>query len=387
MERIFAARAETLSRTPEGRAAFAAAGRFPRAGELFRQPLLAATLRAVAEQGPDWMYRGPWAQHFVDLVHRDGGRIRLSDLAEYRPRWSDPLCAEFSGHQVHTLPTPDTGGAALLTALALIEAADLGDPAHDPDALYWLIQIIQRSATQARETSIATLDPGRIAALWQQMRHAGAAATHDSAERAGHSDFVLTADAEGNIAAVCHSINTAIWGTTGIVVDGIAIPDPATFQQRALARLDPGSHLPMPVNPAIALRDGQPVLASSSIGAVHAVTVQQLNSVLRLGTDFHTAADQPLIHAQDFNVDASITSTVAQLNSNQPTARAVDDRFDPALLDAVRAHGQQVTPRAIDDPTLPRGYWGAIAHYPGQTPRYHGVRTPRGWGPIRGIPV
>lgn len=387
MERIFAARAETLSRTPEGRAAFAAAGRFPRAGELFRQPLLAATLRAVAEQGPDWMYRGPWAQHFVDLVRRDGGRIRLSDLAEYRPRWSDPLCAEFSGHQVHTLPTPDTGGAALLTALALIEAADLGDPAHDPDALYWLIQIIQRSATQARETSIATLDPGRIAALWQQMRHAGAAATHDSAERAGHSDFVLTADAEGNIAAVCHSINTAIWGTTGIVVDGIAIPDPATFQQRALARLDPGSHLPMPVNPAIALRDGQPVLASSSIGAVHAVTVQQLNSVLRLGTDFHTAADQPLIHAQDFNVDASITSTVAQLNSNQPTARAVDDRFDPALLDAVRAHGQQVTPRAIDDPTLPRGYWGAIAHYPGQTPRYHGVRTPRGWGPIRGIPV
>jgi gamma-glutamyltranspeptidase / glutathione hydrolase len=387
LEHFFTVRADTLGRTPEARAAFAAEGSFPHVGALFCQPTLAATLRAVAEQGPEWMYRGPWAEHFVDLVRRDGGRVQPSDLADYRPRWGDPLCAEFCGHQVLTLPTPDTGGLALLTALALIEAADLGDPARDPDALYWLIQIIEHSATQAGETSISALDPGRVAELSEQMRYAGAAATLDSAERSGHSDFVLTADAEGNIAAVCHSINTAIWGTTGIVVDGIAIPDPAAFQQRALARLDPGAHLPMPVNPAIAQRDGQPVLASSSVGAgLHSVTVQQLNSVLRLGTDIHTAVDQPLIHAHDFNVDASITSTFAQLTDNQPNARAVDDRFDPALLDAVRARGQQVTPRAIDDPTLPRGYWGGVAHNPGQTPRYHGARTPRGWGPIRGIP-
>lgn len=385
LEAFFTVRADTLGRTPEARAVFAPEGRFLRAGELFRQPTLAATLQAVAEQGPDWMYRGPWAEHFVDLVRRDGGRIQPSDLADYRPRRGDPVCAEFSGHQVLTLPTPDTGGFALLTALALIEAADLGDPTCDPDALYWLIQIIEHSATQAGRTPISTLDPGRIAALWQEMRHPGAAATPDSAQRAGHSDFVLTADAEGNIAAVCHSINTAIWGTTGIVVDGIAIPDPASFQQQALARLDPGAHLPMPVNPAIALRDGQLVLASSSTGTgVHAVTVQQLNSVLRLGTDIHTAADQPLIHAKDFILDASITSTIGQLlNDNQPTARAVDDRFDPALLDAVRARGQQLTPHAINDPTLPRGHWGAIAHHPGRTPRYHGARTPFGRGPIR----
>ncbi|MGV7852621.1 hypothetical protein PJM29_31105, partial [Mycobacterium kansasii] len=87
-------------------------------------------------------------------------------------------------------------------------------------------------------------------------------------------------------AAVCHSINTALWGTTGIVVDGIAIPDPATFQQSALARLTPGAYLPMPINPAIALRDGHPALACSSMGAgMHAVAVQQLDSVLRLGVD------------------------------------------------------------------------------------------------------
>lgn len=32
---------------------------------------------------------------------------------------------------------------------------------------------------------------------------------------------------------------------------------------------------------------------------MHAVAVQQLNSVLRLGADIDTAVDQPLIHAKD----------------------------------------------------------------------------------------
>jgi hypothetical protein len=111
--------------------------------------------------------------------------IQLSDLADYQPRWGKPLQAEFAGQQLLTLPTPDTGGLALLIALALIEAAELGDPVSDPDAFYWLIRIIETSAAQAAEVS--ALEPGRTTALWQQILHAGIAATSDSAEPAGHS--------------------------------------------------------------------------------------------------------------------------------------------------------------------------------------------------------
>jgi gamma-glutamyltranspeptidase/glutathione hydrolase len=384
-ERIFDVRADALSRTAEAREAFTAQGRFPRSGDLFCQPALAATLRAIAQQGPDWMYRGPWADRFVELVRRDGGRVQPSDLADYEPRWGESLSAEFDGHQVHTVPAPDTGGVALLVALSLIEAADLGDPTRDPDALYWLIRIIERSAIEAHWGSVSGVEPDRIAAMWQQLRRGNNRVADESSEGASHSDFVVTADADGNLAAVCHSINTALWGTTGIVVDGIAIPDPATFQQSALARLAPGAHLPMPINPAVALRDGRPVLACSSMGAgMHAVAVQQLNSMLRLGADIYTAVGQPLIHAKDIDVDASIAARVADLDPTQPVSRAVDDRFDPALLDAVRERGQLISARAKSDPTLPRGYWGAIATGD-TTPRYRGART-YGWGPIRGIP-
>lgn len=384
-EKMFDARSDVLSRTAEAREAFTAKGQFPQCGDVFCQPKLAATLSAIAQQGPDWMYRGPWAHHFVELVRRDGGQVQLSDLANYQPLWGESLSAEFCGHQVHTVPTPDRGGLALLVALSLIEAAEFGDPTRDPDALYWLIRIIEHSATEAHWGSLSEVDPDRMVAMWQQLRRSNHHTAHETGEDASHSDFVVTADDEGNMAAVCHSINTGLWGTTGIVVDGIVIPDSATFQQSALARLAPGAHLPMPTNPAIALLDGRPVLACSSMGAgMHAVAVQQLDSVLRLGADIHTAVDRPLIHAVDIDVSSSLTARVAALDPTQPVARAVDDRYNPALLNAVRERGQLISARARSDPALPRGYWGAIATGDA-SPRFRAART-FGWGPIRSVP-
>lgn len=59
--------------------------------------------------------------------------------------------------------------------------------------------------------------------------------------------------------------------------------------------------------------------------------------------------------------------------------------FDPALLEAVRARGQEVTPHPVDDVTLPRGFWGGISRQPGRTPRYRAARTSYGQGPVRGV--
>jgi len=44
-----------------------------------------------------------------------------------------------------------------------------------------------------------------------------------------------------NVAALTNTINTVIWGDTGIVVGGIPIADAAAFQQRALAAVKRGA--------------------------------------------------------------------------------------------------------------------------------------------------
>jgi hypothetical protein len=57
---------------------------------------------------------------------------------------------------------------------------------------------------------------------------------------------VLAVDEFGNVACVLHSFNGALWGSTGIFVDGISIPDSAFFQQRLIADVGPGARLPDP---------------------------------------------------------------------------------------------------------------------------------------------
>jgi gamma-glutamyltranspeptidase / glutathione hydrolase len=91
-----------------------------RAGERFRWPELATTLRAIAAEGPDAVYRGPIARGIAGASW-----LGEDDLAEYRPRWVEPLTTEYRGVTVAEMPPP-TQGVAALEALALL---DRGSPA------------------------------------------------------------------------------------------------------------------------------------------------------------------------------------------------------------------------------------------------------------------
>jgi gamma-glutamyltranspeptidase/glutathione hydrolase len=99
-------RAATL---PEG---FAPA---PRAGDRVRLPELGATLRAIAQDGPDAVYRGPIARAITEASWLDE-----EDLAAYASRWVEPLRTSYRGVEVLELPPP-TQGIAALEGLALLE--------------------------------------------------------------------------------------------------------------------------------------------------------------------------------------------------------------------------------------------------------------------------
>jgi gamma-glutamyltranspeptidase/glutathione hydrolase len=65
---------------------------------------------------------------------------------------------------------------------------------------------------------------------------------------------------------VAHSINTVLWGTTGIVVGGIPIPDVAGYKQAQLAAIKPGDAVPSDAAPVIVMTGNKPSLAVASIG-------------------------------------------------------------------------------------------------------------------------
>jgi len=113
----------------------------PRAGEIFRQPDLAATLRKLvaAEQQAltagksrkealqaayDRFYRGDIAREFVRGVQEQGGLITLDDLAQWKPLVEQPLSTNYRGVEVYKLDVW-TQGPALLQSLNILENFDV----------------------------------------------------------------------------------------------------------------------------------------------------------------------------------------------------------------------------------------------------------------------
>jgi gamma-glutamyltranspeptidase / glutathione hydrolase len=90
-------------------------GATPVVGDRVRLPELAATLRLLAEQGPDAFYRGRIAEAIADASWLDE-----DDLAAYRAGWVEPLRGAYRGVEVTELPPP-TQGVVALEALRLLE--------------------------------------------------------------------------------------------------------------------------------------------------------------------------------------------------------------------------------------------------------------------------
>jgi gamma-glutamyltranspeptidase / glutathione hydrolase len=342
----FHKRKDVLARLPETRRIFMKAdGSLYAAGDLFRQPELAKTLRRVAQEGAGFMSTGEWAKHFVEAVRRDGGKITLQDLGAYRADWEEPLQTTFREYQVFVPGFSSREGVNIVEALNLLESADLKKYGHymkSPENLFWLCQILRCQDLMwlppdiARRQDGIDLSPaGRVtkqnaAEIWERMRNGTwRYAQQLKTASGGHSDAVVVVDRWGDVAALTHTINADLWGETGIFVDGASIPDSATFQRKQIHEVGPGKRLPDTMGPLLVLRDGKPIFCSSAIGSgLHEKTVQVLLNILEFGIDPQEAVDAPYVLPM-------------KRDEKGPMARLIEGTFDQKLIDELQALGQR----------------------------------------------
>jgi gamma-glutamyltranspeptidase / glutathione hydrolase len=117
--------ANALMRDPGMKATFLLdSTRVPKAGDWFRNPVYANTLRAIAKNGPDYLYKGPLGEKIVKFVHDNGGFLTLDDLHKNAPTWVTPISVVFHGYRVWELP-PNNQGIATLEMLRILEPYDL----------------------------------------------------------------------------------------------------------------------------------------------------------------------------------------------------------------------------------------------------------------------
>lgn len=120
--------AQRLARDPAAAAYFLPNGLPVAPGTLLRNPALAATLRAVAQDGAAALLSGPIAAEIVAAVQGHPaapGALTLADLAGYRPVQRSAVCAPYRTWRVCGFPPPSSGGIAIGQILGLLEHFDL----------------------------------------------------------------------------------------------------------------------------------------------------------------------------------------------------------------------------------------------------------------------
>jgi gamma-glutamyltranspeptidase/glutathione hydrolase len=110
-------------------------GRAPRAGEVFKNPELAQTLRSIAEGGAQAFYNGTAAEVITSFVQSQGGYLSTDDFAQHTSTWDQPISTVYRGTQVFECP-PNGQGIIALMALNILEGVDLQSLGYGSTAYY-----------------------------------------------------------------------------------------------------------------------------------------------------------------------------------------------------------------------------------------------------------
>jgi gamma-glutamyltranspeptidase / glutathione hydrolase len=172
---------ESLLRSPDAARIFlAAGGGVPELGAVIKQPELADTLEAMANQGAKGFYEGRVAADLVAGVHAGGGIWTLQDLAAYRVIERKPLVGEYHGARIVSASPPSSGGVALLDALNILSGFEL----HTVDSGARKHLIIEAMRRAYRDRAIYLGDPDFVSMPLQQLMSLDYAAGQRSSIRA-----------------------------------------------------------------------------------------------------------------------------------------------------------------------------------------------------------
>lgn len=352
-------RQDILLRHPEARAIFAPDGKLPEPGQIFRQPQLAETLKKLSLRGTAYFYKGEWARHLINAVHRHGGTMRLEDMQLYQAGWEPSLSASYLDYEIRTLPPPHYGGAMLLYALTIGEELEWHTKPTQTTSAETLFEELQTFKTILNADTFL-IDPQHASAVAQvafnqtltkeQASTIAASIRHKEITQPGQDiatnpQHIVVIDRLGNIISAAHTNASDAWGDTGIFVEGIALNSAADQLQRRLPRS--GERVSEPLAAYIVLQAAKPVLVAGAVGAGFiGCNIQNTLNILAHKMSLEEALAQP--RWGNYASDSSII----------PMHQAIQiENFAPDIIQQVKQMGQplvQATP-------IHTGYWTAVS--------------------------
>ncbi|MEZ4532756.1 MAG: gamma-glutamyltransferase [Thermomicrobiales bacterium] len=308
------------------RAVFMPDGRPPFAGEIIRQPKLAATYARVAREGKESFYRGALAKEIVESIQAQGGIIDTADLANYEPAWKEPIGVDYRGYSI-TCPPPHCSGWQYLQAFKMLEAIDLAEMGQNSlETLHTLAEVFKVAVadriayttnpaidldvllSDAYTSERRALVDARSAASVEGERYggkrpAGSIEPGDPRqvlkECTTHFDVV---DAEGNAVAVTQSLGDGFGsgvmaGETGLMLNNFGYW--FDFDPDSPNVIGPNRNIEMCMAPAVIFRDDKLFMVIGTPGSfgILQTTPQMISNVIDHGYSIQAAIEAPRIKA------------------------------------------------------------------------------------------
>ena len=339
-----------LARFPQAAAIFLSGGVVPpRPSVLLSVPDrivqrdLAETLRRIAKDGPDVFYRGEIARTLSDDMGANGGLLREEDLAAYEPRVHESgLQGSYRGLDVVGVSGP-TGAPIVQGILNILEGYDLGR--LGPASVVGL-HVISEACRRVYEDFFEHVgDPEQVRVPWEGLlSKAYAAAVREtiSIERAStartvvdpwrfdkpHTTHVCAVDRERNAVSVTLTLgnllgsHVVVPGTGVVLNDMMLLFDPRPGYANSIAG---GKWQATPVAPTLLLDRGRLRAVIGTPG----------------GRRIPTAIAQVIVNLVDRGLGMQGAIAAPRLHTEGPEI-LLDDRFEPAVFEQLRALGHHV---------------------------------------------
>ena len=236
--------------TPEIRSLFHRPDGEPlQAGDVFKNPLYAQTLRRIAAGGAKALYEGSLAEAIVAKTHEapNPGTMTLQDLSSYHADWVQPLCRPYRQFSV-CVPPPPSSGVNLLQFLTILEHTDIADRGPNDPQSWFLFAQASRLMYADRDRYVADpdfipvpverlLDPAYLAERArligdhvgpapQPGQLAGAPRGMDATREAQGTSHLVIMDAAGNVVSMTTTVES-IFGS-GRTVGGFVLNNQLT---------------------------------------------------------------------------------------------------------------------------------------------------------------
>jgi len=352
-------------------------------GEVFKQPQLAQTLEAIAQQGAAEFYKGEIAQNIIKDLQANGGLLTLKDFSQHKADWVEPISADYRQYKAYNFP-PNTQGMASLGILNILNNFDLKKMGEGTADYYHTIVEATKLAFVDRDKYLS--DPAFVKIpldmllskkhgqeLANRIDMKVAVKERKALDPKGDTVWLGVVDKDGNAVSLIQSIyhdygSGIVAGNTGVLLQNRG--SFFSLEPKHVNRLQPGKRTFHTLNPAMLLKNGKPYLVYGTMGGEGQPQTQAaiVTRIVDFGFSVQDAIEAP----------RWLQGRTWGASSND---LKIEGRVSPTVIQQLVERGHPV--KVVDDYTDTMGHAGAILINQATNIKFGGA-DPRGDGAALG---